>query len=94
MWFGLLKIRTKSPDASKAAELLMQILSGDELPPDLGRYRVFFSGAHANEAMLTLCWNSPGPKAGGSDLGNRLAYSLKPFGLVELSMWSDETDPD
>lgn len=87
IWQETLRIRTKSSDARHTSREVAKFLDELTRPLDLVDFQIYLSGAHQNEVMLVMDWGSTAPDPNGSELANSLAFSMKKYGLVDLSLW-------
>lgn len=92
MWLELIRVRVKEADVEQKSDEFWETLSPVELPPGLTGYSVYTNGAHQNEVMLVLNWESPQAASGGSDLARSIAEMLKEFGMVSRSTWKNKTN--
>jgi len=89
-WIEIIKLR----NAGKAPESLKGFLQG--LPknghPGLVETKLYRHASWETDWGLHLLWESEAPKREGSLLALRLCQTLSEFGLVDHSIWIEESE--
>jgi len=89
-WIEIIKLRS----AGKAPESLKGFLSDltRNGQPGLTEMRLYRHAAWGTDLALHLYWESEKPQKDGSSLGIRLSQTLAEFGLVDQSVWIEESE--
>jgi hypothetical protein len=57
------------------------------MEPGVAEIVIFRHGEIENDMAIHILWEPPGCAAHGSDLGDRIAYRLREFGMVDHAVW-------
>ena len=89
-WIEIIKVR----NGGKASESLKGFLSGllRNSPPGLIGARIYRHALWETDWSLHLYWESEKLEKNGSGLGLRLSQGLKELGLVDHSIWIEESE--
>ncbi len=87
-WLEIIELRTGGyarEELQKALENLVEDVSHDPENPEVQLYRSY---AVATDYSIHLGFHGSGPRDIGSALGVRIATLLKPYGLVNHTVWT------
>jgi hypothetical protein len=88
-WLEIIHLRpteTKSPALAQLATMQPDI----EAAPGLADARIYTQMGCGADVAIHLAWNAAHP-ASRTNLGLAIAESLRAFGLVDHSLWKEET---
>ena len=86
-WIEIITLRSAGVPRESIEEKIPRFVTEGDRSNNLMEIQVY---RHANldtDMSVHLLFESPGPEAGPSALGQHLASALKEFGLVNHSMW-------
>ena len=87
-WMEFIKVQTAK---SNVREILLNFVTECKECQELVEAKVF-NHTTVNDCSLCLIWDTDSPKAQGSIVGLTLSGALKQFGLVDHSVWVEETE--
>jgi len=85
-WIEVIKLRSSTIDTMPPTS---NLLVGDR-PEGLLRITMYRHATVETDVILYLAWESETAQTEGSALALQLIYALKPFGLVNHSVWIED----
>ena len=87
-WMEFIKVQT---ERANVKEILMNFVAECKECEGVVEVKVF-NHTTVNDCSLCLLWNTDSPKVQGSIVGLALSGALREFGLVDHSVWVEETE--
>ena len=87
----MIRLKTPDPEAEGLNSLLFDALKHAAKEPGLVQAQLYSSARNPNELALTFMWDTDFPEHKGSRAGLCISQALQGFGLVELSVWMEQT---
>ena len=89
-WMEIIKLRS----AEQASEPLTAVLTAivKDAPCGLIAARIYRHALWETDWSLHIHWDSAKPDKNGSLLGLRLSHAFEEFGLVDHSIWIEESE--
>ncbi len=91
-WMELIRIRTGRNQEEALKSRLKGLLACHERAAHTFEVHVYGHAAFPGDVVLLLRWETNRPEERGSLPGLGLVQALKEFGLVEHTVWIEETD--
>jgi len=91
LWTEMIRLKTPDPGAEALNSLLFDALRHAATEPGLVQAQLYSSARNPNELALSLMWDTDFPEHKGSRAGLCISLALQAFGLVELSVWMEQT---
>lgn len=88
-WMEMIRLRT-SLSEQRLATLLQDPMANVLGEPGLVEAHVYTHASFQSDLALSLVWDTELPKRQGSKAGLAIAETLKAFGLVDHSVWTEK----
>jgi hypothetical protein len=92
-WLEIVRLRSASNHDFCAIEKDVRAETPDG-EPHMAGITVFHHGEIENDLAIHILWGPPGCTKRGSTMGNRIAFKLREFGMVDHSVWIGGDDDD
>lgn len=89
-WLELIRVRAAEGNARAMARAVQDRFPELEEHPGRVDVRLYTRFWSSSDVAIHLFWEGPEPPPGKSQVGKRLAQSLKFYGAVSHSMWIEE----
>jgi hypothetical protein len=92
-WMEMITLRTleRQGKDGEIADLLCDLIKQMEHKNGLVETKVLSCASFRGDLALSLTWDTPLPERNGSRLGLSIAKTLKTFGLVDHTIWTEES---
>ena len=87
----MIRLKASDPEAEGLKSLLSDALKHAAKEPGIRRAQLYSSVGNPNELALSLMWDTDFPEYKGSRAGLCISQALQAFGLVELTVWMEQT---
>jgi len=89
-WIEIIKIRTAGTNFRLLKELLIPVRKLSQI--GLTETRIFHHAAMEQDWAIHLHWETAAPELNGSRLGLHLVRAVNDFGLIDHTVWINETE--
>jgi hypothetical protein len=89
-WMELIRLRAIQGQIEAANGLLLGLLKDMAAEKDLRSVRLYQSIGLRTDLAMSLLWSGDAPARKGTRAGLSIIELLKPFGLVEHSVWLEQ----
>jgi hypothetical protein len=87
MWLEVIHLRVAAREGDRMLPILRQLIDEISEKEHCGTVKLFRRAHIETDVCLHLQHDSDQESAGGSPVGVRLAAALKPFGMVNHTVW-------
>ena len=91
LWTEMIRLKTADPGAEGLNSLFLDAMRHVAKEAGLVQAKVYSSAPYPNELALSLMWNTGSPERKGSRAGLCISQALQTFGLVEHSVWLEQS---
>ena len=91
LWTEMIRLTTSDPGAERLNSLFLDARRHVAKEAGLVQARLYGSALHPNELALSLMWDTGSPEPKGSRAGLCISQALQTFGLVEHSVWLEQS---
>jgi len=91
VWTEMIRLKTADPEAEGLGSLLLEALRHVAKEAGLVEAKVYNGAVHPNELALSLIWDTESAESRGSRAGLCISEALRAFGLVEHSVWMEQS---
>jgi hypothetical protein len=91
LWTEMIRLKTIDPGAERLNSLFLDARRHVAKEAGLVQARVYSSAHRPNELALSLMWDTGSPERQGSRAGLCISQALQAFGLVEHSVWTEQS---
>ena len=95
MWLEVIHVRVAEPELDRLLPIFTQLIDEIREKESCRKVRLFRRALLKNDVCLHLYHDSENAHDAGSSVGLHLAVALKPFGMVNHTVWmaSNHTEP-
>jgi len=91
LWTEMIRLKTADAGAEGLQSLFLDAMRHVAKEPGLVQAKIYSSARNPNELALSLVWDTDPPEHKGSRAGLCISQALQVFGLVELSVWIEQS---